>query len=799
MMSPGQRLASLVWLVLLTPHISFAQQTSSGTNPLAGQPTGSIEGTVTSEAGIGIGGAIVTLDPLRLVEYTDQNGTFAFHNVPEGTYVVLINFGAFESQEAQVRVSSAESTTVRKVLPRDFRVSMTTTVSAASRMQEQEIEAPAAVSVVSEKTIALEGGAGQLPSLLQSVAGAEYTQNGVYDIEFNSRGFNGTLSRRVQVLVDGRDVAAPENKNQEWISVGFLASELENIEFVRGPAAALYGANSINGVIAMTTKSPRGSPGGRASVTTGELGTFIGDVRWAGALRDGWYTKMIVNHTRSGSFAESRTQTTEYPGLPLEVAPPRTSARATSGDVRFDKYSMTGRQLVLEGGYSQSEGGTYLSQGGRFTVGDAKRSWSRVSMNATHWIAQGFVNTRYGETDSLFAGSQISTATTQFKAEVQGNQQFARARGRTVFGGSYVQEHADSADSTGVQTLYQHAVTTKAPALFGQLDYDLSPQVKAVAALRWDESTLHTAQLSPRAALVYAPTPNHGLHLSFNRGFQVANYTELFVNLPLALPLNLSAIDVAFAPFLGGASLGFDSVPIFAIGNSNLDVEKVKSVEVGYVGRFGTRARVSIDVYRNSMRDFISDTLPGVNPAFPPYRAPAAFPAALRTVIEQTVNGSIPGLTNLPNGRPQIVYSLGNVGLVTSRGVEAEAAYRMRPEWSLETSYTRFDFTLVESTPGLEPKPNAPKNRMTFGVTYERAALAASFRYRWVDDFRWASGLFVGLVPSYDVSDLNASYSLSKRWEVGANISNVFDQRHYEMFGGDMLGRRALTHLAVSW
>ena len=120
---------------------------------------------------------------------------------------------------------------------------MSTTVSAASRVQEERLEAPAAVSVINERTIALEGGAGQLPMLLASAAGAEYTQSGVYNIEFNARGFNGALARRVQVLVDGRDLSAPANKSQEWINDGFLASELERIEFVRGPAAALYGAN----------------------------------------------------------------------------------------------------------------------------------------------------------------------------------------------------------------------------------------------------------------------------------------------------------------------------------------------------------------------------------------------------------------------------------------------------------------------------------------------------------------------------------------------------------------------------
>jgi outer membrane receptor protein involved in Fe transport len=387
----------------------------------------------------------------------------------------------------------------------------------------------------------------------------------------------------------------------------------------------------------------------------------------------------------------------------------------------------------------------------------------------------------------------------QFKGEVQGNQHFARAKGRVVFGASYLQEHTDSADSAGVQTLFERAVTTKAPALFGQVDYDLSSRVKLVTATRWDDSTLHPAQLSPKVAVVYQPVPNHALHASFNQGFQVGNYNELFVNIQLAPPVDLSSINAAFAPLLGGVPLGFGSVPIYAKGNPNLDVEKVESVEVGYVGSFGSRARMSVNVYRNRMRDFITDIFPGVNPAYPAYQAPPVLPAAVRATIEQTVNPAIPGLTNLPNGDPQIVYSLANVGLVTSRGVEIEGTVRPQPGWFLNASYTLFDFTLIDAKPGLEPKPNAPTNRVTFGVTYERPRFAASFHHRWVDNFTWVSGLYAGPVPSYNVSDLNALYNLTTRLTVGANISNVFDRPHYEMFLGDIIRRRALATLAVGW
>jgi iron complex outermembrane receptor protein len=791
--------ATALVVVLAAATANAQAPVAKPADPAAGQANGTIEGTVTSEQGVGIGGAIITLEPPHLVDYTDQNGAFAFRHVPAGTYVVLINIGALEARHQDVGVPAGTSTSLMTVMPRDFRVAMTTTVSAASKVLEQRLEAPASVSVVDEKTIALEGGAGQIPSLLQSTAGAEYTQSGVYNIEFNSRGFNGTLSRRVQVLVDGRDLAAPENKNQEWISIGFLVSEIENIEFVRGPAAALYGANSVNGIVAMTTKSPRGSPGGRARVTSGDLGTFIGDLRWAGPLGHEWYAKGLVNHTRSSSFSRSRTQTAEYPGVPLEVAPALVDNDATSANARFDKYFASGRQLVLEGGLSQSDGGTYLTQGGRITILDSKRSWSRVNLNATGWTAQAYVNTRHADQQALFAPVRYPTSSVQFKAEVRGNQHFARDHGRVVFGGSYLHEHVDSAGSDGRQTLYLRAVTTKAPALFGQLDYDLSSRLKVVGALRWDNSTLHGAQLSPKAALVYLPAPGHSLHVTFNRGFQVGNYTELFLSTPLAAPADLSAIEAAFAPILGGVSLGFNAVPVSGIGNPNLDVEKVKSIEVGYVASVGSRARVSIDIYRNSMRDFISDLLPGINPAYPAYRAPVGVPAVFRGVIEQTVNAALPGLTNLPDGRPQIVYSNANVGLATSRGVEIEGAYRPRLEWSLDTSYTLFGFTLIDPTPGLEPKPNAPRHRVTFGATYARPRFAASFRHRWVDGFRWASGLFVGPVPGYNVSDAHASYGMSQHWQLGVNISNVFDRRHYEMFGGDILRRRALAHLTLAW
>jgi outer membrane receptor protein involved in Fe transport len=56
-----------------------------------------------------------------------------------------------------------------------------------------------------------------------------------------------------------------------------------------------------------------------------------------------------------------------------------------------------------------------------------------------------------------------------------------------------------------------------------------------------------------------------------------------------------------------------------------------------------------------------------------------------------------------------------------------------------------------------------------------------------------------GPVPSYGVFDLNGSYRLTSHIAAGVDIANLLDNDHYETFGGDLLGRRALGHLTYSW
>jgi outer membrane receptor protein involved in Fe transport len=84
-------------------------------------------------------------------------------------------------------------------------------------------------------------------------------------------------------------------------------------------------------------------------------------------------------------------------------------------------------------------------------------------------------------------------------------------------------------------------------------------------------------------------------------------------------------------------------------------------------------------------------------------------------------------------------------------------------------------------------------------VAWRGPRLDAKVSYRWVDEFDWAAGVFVGTVPQYDVVNFATNYRINDRFGVGLDVSNVLDNEHHEAFGGDLMSRRALAFVNIGW
>jgi len=786
-----------------------------GTGLAFTQETGRIEGTVTQAEGVGLGGVLVRIDELDQVATTDGSGSYVFTNVPAGTYNLTFSLVDQTATQPGVQVAAGSTVNGDKTVDWDVSFADTITVTSVSRRAERITEAPAAVTVISEAEIEREASTGQLPKLLEFTPGVDFTQSGLYDFNFNTRGFNSSLNRRILTLIDGRDPAVAFLGSQEWAAVSFPMDELASVELVRGPGSALYGANAFNGVLNMVTKSPRGNEGGKFRLAAGELSTLRGDLRYSGEIAGDWYYRLVGGYQKSDDFTRSRNTAVEYSSfcatttqtncLRREAVPlALTEDKVSYGGLRFDKYFTDNRVLTLEGGTANLEGPTFVTGIGRVQVGDVQRPWTRANFNTLHWNVLGYYDTRKAEDQvALSSGALLFEDSSNLHGEIQGNTDFAGGKGFVVGGVAYHQQKVDTSNPAGFHTLMAEAKEEDQQGIFGQVEYSFTEKLKAVAAARFDDSSLHDSHFSPKGSLVYAITPSQTVRVTYNEAFQVPNYSEFFLRAPAGVPITAFApLENALAPLLGGRTLGLRSIPILALGNENLDVEEITSYEIGYSGILSNKLFLTVDYYQNQVENFVTDLLPGVNSSFGAYAPPSFLPASVQAQILATLRGGLggnfAGLTTV-NGLPALVLSYTNAGKVDTQGVDVALNWYVTSRWLADFSYSWFDFEVKEQNQRDQLLPNAPENKYTVGLSYNGDRWGGALKYRWVEEFPWAAGVFVGNIPSYDMVDLSLNYRFTDNWEVGLDVSNLLDDEVFQSFGGDLIGRRALGHVSYSW
>jgi iron complex outermembrane receptor protein len=96
------------------------------------------------------------------------------------------------------------------------------------------------------------------------------------------RGFNSRYSNKVLVLIDGRTVYTPSFSGVFWEHLDLPLEDIERIEVIRGPGATVWGANAVNGVISIFTKSSKDTQGGLVSAGGGSHLNALGLAQYGG-------------------------------------------------------------------------------------------------------------------------------------------------------------------------------------------------------------------------------------------------------------------------------------------------------------------------------------------------------------------------------------------------------------------------------------------------------------------------------------------------------------------------------------
>ena len=641
----------------------------------AGQAaTGRIRGRLLRTSGDGVGGATATLlgpGPSRAT-VTTTSGEFVFDQVPAGTYGITLSLRRDSIDVASVVVAAGQDTIVAQTVDWPLGFADEITVVGPSRTPNRIDDAPAAVSRIDAVTLADQATHHDVARTVQFLEGVQITQGGLYDYNVNTRGFNSSLNRRVAVLVDGRNPADGFFDAQEWASLGMPLDNLASIEMVRGPSAALYGANASSGVMVITTKDPDAEPGGTVRVTFGELDTKGIEARWAGRLSSRWSASVLASARHEGDFFSSRLTSAEYATLcgsqttdclprdaraPLRINDNEIYFGSARLDRTFDgSLPILGAQqrLTMEGGLTHLSGPILQTGVGRGQNDGVTRPWARVALNADHARFQFSYTGRQAARQLTLTTSTLATLSSRaFQFEGQLDRSFAGNRVQVVGGASAGTQRVDSFnDELQRQSAVFAPVSASKQAVFGEVGVAATPQLRLVAAARGDFSSLHDAQVSPRVAAIYSPAPRHTFRVTYSRAFQVPNLSEYFLYTDVAAPQDLASINFACVA-LAGVNCILGPARVLAVGNRNLALEKTRTIEGGYRTTIGGRARLGIDYYRSRARNFITDLLPQLgtsfgrlNTDFGPWQPPPGVPPSLVAAIL----AEAPQLSNGPDG-----------------------------------------------------------------------------------------------------------------------------------------------------
>lgn len=726
----------------------------------AAMANGTLKGTIVKD-GKPVAGVIVLVNETKSTTISSGKGEFDL-KLPAGTYTVIFSLGNNVLTKTGVFVEDNDTTELELEVDWEIGVVESVTVTAAARAAKI-VDAPAAVTSVTEEEIEEQASTGQVPKILEFTPGAEVTQSGLYDFNFNTRGFNSSLNRRVSTYIDGRDAGVVLLGAQEWAAVSGGLDDIASLEFIRGPSAALYGANASSGVINITSKAPRDSIGSLLRATGGELESHGMDFRRAAEIGNGWYYKVLAGFKRSGDFAVGRNEDVvdqpeysefcmligETDCLPAEKSLFRDQDNDINyGSLRFDKYLTDDKLLTFEAGISNIKGPLFQTGIGRVQTIEAERPYYRVAYSAPRWNFLAHYAGRKGDqvnlTRDLIVNFELISDTVRYGFEGQANWNFFDEKLRLVVGVAHTEESVDTVNpATGGQTVVYEPIETDRQAVFSQLDYKVNDRFKLVFAGRVDQNTLHDTQFSPKAAAVYSFNARNSVRMTYNEAFQVANYSEFFLHTRIsAFPMGGFVRTICEGPLLPqpvDCGIDGDFVDILAVGNDDLELEKTKAWEVGYSGLYSDKVFLTVDYYRSKNKDFITDLVPQVgtilgdlegcvdsagnpqtdvtkcpiNSDYLPWVGPddaentilfgtLTVAQALRNAVDNSVGGNSLGFRlarDLDGDTVVIARTYSNIGEVETQGVDFGLQYFIAKWLKLQLSFSWFDFEILDSDP----------------------------------------------------------------------------------------------------
>ncbi|MEO6339836.1 MAG: TonB-dependent receptor [Caulobacteraceae bacterium] len=432
-------------------------------------------------------------------------------------------------------------------------------VSSVTKTSEALSDAPAAIFVITHEDIA-RSGATSIPEILRLAPNLQVAQTGASKYTITARGFSGATAaqnfpNKLLVLIDGRSVYTPLYSGVYWDMQDVLPQDIARIEVISGPGATLWGANAVNGVINIITRTSGETQGGLAVVSGGNYQGGV-SLRYGGRIAENLTYRV---YAKAAGYRDT-----------LTLAGTRAHDNWTKpqGGFRVDWTPTPADTLTLQGdaykGADAQAGAPDESIEGRNVLA----RWTHAGANGSALQVQAYYDRTARETEQGGGRFWLDT----YDLDLQHHFTLG-PRNELVWGGGVRFSRYMIAGPPSLR-FAPPGRTLKLANIFVQDSISVTPTVKAVVGLKLEDDPYSGATLLPSVRLSWKPSDGAMLWAAASRAIRSPT------------PFDRDVVE----------TLG---TTVFLTGGANFAPEKLTAYEAGLRVQPSPRASFSLSAFYN--------------------------------------------------------------------------------------------------------------------------------------------------------------------------------------------------------
>jgi iron complex outermembrane receptor protein len=604
-------------------------------------------------------------------------------------------------------------------------------VTTASKEPEEVWKTPAAIYVITNEDIR-RSGATNLPDVLRLAPGVEVAQVDADHWSVSIRGFGAVLANKLLVLIDGRSIYTPLYAGVYWQAQATPLLDIDRIEVIRGPGGTIWGANAVDGIINIITKSAKDTHRVMVTAGGGNVDQGTGVARYGSENSHGFnYRAYAMGFTIGPEFHSDGANFDDWRMGQLGF---RTDWEKDSRDhytLQGDIYREVAGASTTYALYSPP---SQVAQTGNADLsgGNLLARWKRVLSDQSDFQVQAYFDRtshfepEYGETRNTLDIDFLDHLT------LSGGQIFLWGLGARVSPGDFTQR-VPSID------FEPHHLTDQVYSGFVQDTFSFpGNRLSLTMGSKLEHNNYTGFEVQPSVRLLWNRTPQQALWASATRA----------VRTPSRLDEDIQLTDYA----------GTTTLPIFlrAYGNRKFRSEELIAYETGFRTLVTRSWYLDTAAFYNQYDDLYSFQ---VNAPFLE-TSPLPVHAVLPVLTGNGIHGSAGGLEVAPDWRPV-------------------------SWWELRASYAYLNMDLKTKPWSNDPSSVAGDE----GSTPRNQLVVQSFvnlrqKLEFDPMFRYVEALPAQQVRSYQTADARFGWHFNSQLQLSVTGQNLL-QPHYPQFGGD--------------